>query len=199
MITLQSIDNFNIIKPLLFFPDKDSFYYIVIVPLYRKHKKYKAIKHYNIFSVEEFDACKEEITNICDSCNAKAYFYVNPRSYRTTALTYTKLLIDSINENHPLDFNEGYIGTTIYSFNDQRNRYILHITNSELLDTYIQIMNKVAKEEVSYTPIFNNGGVDLIIPKIAIGYFHQMCRINQIELPKYISDSRVLLYMKNVN
>ena len=199
MTLSQNINNFDTIKPLLFFPDKDSFYYIVIVPLHKKHKNHKVIKHYNIFSAEEFDACKEEIINICNSCNAKAYFFVNPRSYKHIALMYIKLLTDSINENHPLDFNEGYIGTTKYSFNDQRNRYILHITNSELLDTYVQIMNKVAKEEVSYIPIFNNTEVDLIIPKIPIGYFHQICRINQIELPKYLSDSKVLLYMKNDN
>ena len=53
MISLQSINNFDVIESLLHFPDNDSFYSILIFrTISDGNLNHSVLKHYDIFSIE---------------------------------------------------------------------------------------------------------------------------------------------------
>lgn len=200
MTTLQNINNFDIIQKLLDFPDKDSFYYITVFrTIADGNPSHRIINTYKIFNVEDFLSYKDEIINICNSCNARAYFFVNVKSYKETILKRIKLLIDLISNNSKNFSDYDYITVNKFNHDNSKIRYVLCIKNSELLETYIQILNEVCKKTISYIPIAKGTGIDIIIPEIPITYFYQMCKIREVEWPIILQDFRVLLYMKNVN
>ena len=197
MTTLQNINNFDIIQSLLDFPDNDSFYYITIFrTIADGNTSHKILKTYEIFNVEHFLSYKDEIINICNSCNARAYFFVNPKSYKETILKRIKSLIDLISNNSLHFDNYNYITVNKYDLDNPKIRYVLCTKCPELLESYIQTANEVSKRNISYTSVVKNEGVDLIIPKIPITYFYQMCKIKGLEVPIILQDFRVLLYMK---
>ena len=92
--------------------------------------------------------------------------------------------------------NYNYITVNKYDLDDPKIRYVLCTKYPELLESYIQTANEVSKRNISYTSVVKNEGVDLIIPKIPITYFYQMCKIKGLEVPIILQDFRVLLYMK---
>lgn len=199
MTSLQNINNFDTIQQLLDFPDSDSFYYIMIFrTIADGNPSHRVINTYKIFSIEDFLSYKDEIINICNSCNARAYFFVNVKSYKETILKRIKSLVDLISNNSGyLSNSYDYITVNKFNYDSSKIRYVLCIKNPELLDTYIQILNEVCKKTISYIPIAKGTGIDIIIPEIPITYFYQMCRIREVEWPIILQDYRVLLYMKN--
>lgn len=86
----KEINNFDIIREMLTFPDEDSYYFVQILrrkkdPGNSKYKKDSNIKSYYINSLEYFDRKKEEIINLCNFFNARATIRLNRRSYKKTA------------------------------------------------------------------------------------------------------------------
>jgi len=84
------MDNRENILPLLNFSDPDKFYFIQIYKRRKDNpgmdKDMKVLGNYAIFSRDQFDKTFEEIKNICDSNNARAYIRLNRRSQKKCAL-----------------------------------------------------------------------------------------------------------------
>lgn len=102
----MTIDNFDIIKKLLKFEDKDDFYFLQIIQRKKDgndvpsaNNGYRTIKTYYIRSLEDFDRRKPAIIQLCEQNNARAYFNLNVRNAREVALTAAKAYIDLVRED----------------------------------------------------------------------------------------------------
>lgn len=95
----MSVDNFELIKNFLDY-ENDFFYHIQVIKRRKENpdmKKSTSIKGtYRISSKEDFDKLKENIVNQCKFYNARAYIYLNKRSYKKVALQMLKILAEKI-------------------------------------------------------------------------------------------------------
>lgn len=96
------INNYEFIKTFLDFSDPDTFYFLQIFKRRKDNpdmeKDMKVIRNYHIDSFEKFDKLLPTIIKECDDHNARAYFRLNPRSYKQTALLTLKLIAGYVAE-----------------------------------------------------------------------------------------------------
>lgn len=102
----MNVNNFDLIRTLLKFDDKDDFYFLQIIQRKKDgnivpsaNNGYRTIKTYYIRSVEDFDRRKEAIIQLCEQNHARAYINLNVRSAREVALTAAKAYIDLVRED----------------------------------------------------------------------------------------------------
>ena len=90
------IDNFEIIKPLLEFPNDDIYYHLQILRRGKDHPDMPAanrvIKSYFICSLESLDYIEEEIKKLCEFFGARAYINLAPKSIKKTTMLQLKYL-----------------------------------------------------------------------------------------------------------
>lgn len=102
----MNVNNFDLIKTLLKFEDKDDFYFLQIIQRKKDgnivpaaNNGYRTIKTYYIRSIEDFDRRKEAIIQLCEQNNARAYINLNVRSAKEVALEAAKAYIDLVRED----------------------------------------------------------------------------------------------------
>lgn len=100
------INNFNLIKSLLKFEDKDDFYFLQIIQRKKdgnivpaSNNGYRTIKTFYIRSIEDFERRKESIIQLCEQNNARSYINLNVRSAKEVALEAAKAYIDLVRED----------------------------------------------------------------------------------------------------
>ena len=92
------IDNFEIIKPLLIFPNDDIYYHLQIIRRGKDHPELPAanrmIKAYFICSLESLDYVEQEIKDLCKFFGARAYINLAPKSIKKTTMLQLKYLAE---------------------------------------------------------------------------------------------------------
>ena len=90
------IDNFELIKSLLEFPNDDIYYHLQILRRGKDHPELPAanrvIKPYFICSLESLDYVKDEIKKLCEFFGARAYINLAPKSIKKTTMLQLKYL-----------------------------------------------------------------------------------------------------------
>jgi len=90
------IDNFELIKPLLTFPNDDIYYHLQILRRGKDHPELAAanrvIKSYFICSLESLDYVEQEIKDLCKFFGARAYINLAPKSIKKTTMLQIKYL-----------------------------------------------------------------------------------------------------------
>ena len=90
------IDNFELIKPLLKFPNDDIYYHLQILRRGKDHPELPAanrvIKSYFICSLESLDYVEQEIKDLCKFFGARAYINLAPKSIKKTTMLQLKYL-----------------------------------------------------------------------------------------------------------
>lgn len=109
------IDNWEIIKPLLKFDNKDEFYFLQIIQRKKDFKESqerlgrnnnnRLIKAYYIYNLQQMDDYKEEIIKLCNLFNARAGINLNRRNQRDVSLKCLEILAISLRK-------EEYIGNS---------------------------------------------------------------------------------------
>jgi hypothetical protein len=99
------MENFDLIRKMLSFPDENSFYFLQILKRRKDNpdlgKDMIHIADYYIYSLEQFDSIKQRIIDQCDSENARAYFRLNRRDAKKVAMQVLKVTVDHImSENY---------------------------------------------------------------------------------------------------
>ena len=102
----MNVNNFDLIKTLLRFEDKDDFYFLQIIQRKKDgnivpaaNNGYRTIKTFYIRSIEDFECRKESIIQLCEQNNARAYINLNVRSAKEVALEAAKAYIDLVRED----------------------------------------------------------------------------------------------------
>lgn len=97
------VDNFDQIESLMNFSNQNEFYFVQIIQRRKdgnvaqmSSNGYRTIKTYYIYSIEQLEAKKEKIKELCVHNNARAYIHVNKRNATEVALhcirEYAKLV-----------------------------------------------------------------------------------------------------------
>ena len=84
------IDNFNLIKSPLTFPNDDIYYHLQILRRGKDHPELPAanrcIKSYFICSLESLDYVEDEVKKLCEFFGARAYINLAPKSIKKTTM-----------------------------------------------------------------------------------------------------------------
>ena len=92
------VDNFELIKPFLEFPNNDIYYHLQILRRGKDHPELPAanrmIKSYFICSLEGLDYVEQEIKRLCDFFGARAYINLAPKSIKKTTMLQLKYLAE---------------------------------------------------------------------------------------------------------
>ena len=90
------IDNFELIKSLLKFPNDDIYYHLQIIRRGKDHPELPAanrvIKSYFIIDINDLDFYEQEIKDLCKLFGARAYINLAPKSIRKTTMLQIKYL-----------------------------------------------------------------------------------------------------------
>ena len=90
------IDNFELIKSLLEFPNDDIYYHLQILRRGKDHPELpsanRVIKSYFICSLESLDYVEDEIKKLCEFFEARAYINLAPKSIKKTTMLQLKYL-----------------------------------------------------------------------------------------------------------
>lgn len=90
------IDNFELIKPLLTFPNDDTYYHLQILRRGKDHPDLPAanrvIKSYFIIDINDLDFYEQEIKSLCKLFGARAYINLAPKSIKKTTMLQLKYL-----------------------------------------------------------------------------------------------------------
>ena len=94
------IDNFELIKSLLEFPNDDIYYHLQIIRRGKDHPelpaKNRMIKSYFINDINDLDFYGQEIKKLCEIFGARAYINLAPKSIERTTLLQLKYLSQRI-------------------------------------------------------------------------------------------------------
>ena len=92
------VDNFELIKPLLHFPNHGDFYFLQL--LLRKKdgldvpngsdNQRRLVRDYHVTDVKQLDEWRDEIIRLCNETGARAYIRLNRRNYKTIAMAYAQ-------------------------------------------------------------------------------------------------------------
>jgi hypothetical protein len=90
------VDNFELIKSLLKFPNDDIYYHLQILRRGKDHPELPAanrmIKAYFIIDINDLDFYEQEIKNLCKLFGARAYINLAPKSIKKTTMLQLKYL-----------------------------------------------------------------------------------------------------------
>lgn len=91
------INNFELIKASLVFAD-DLFYWVQIIKRRKENPGMETgqqiVDSFYIDSIDKFERYKQKIMDVCQARNARAYIYLNRRSYTRVAFRTAKIIAD---------------------------------------------------------------------------------------------------------
>lgn len=142
------IDNFELIKPLLEFPNDDIYYHLQILRRGKDHPELpaanRAIKSYFICSLESLDYVEDEVKKLCEFFGARAYINLAPKSIKKTTMLQLKYLTERI---YIGDFKKIWKSwnTCAEKIKGEEPRWIVDIDN-----TTNSVFDKKTKEVMNY-------------------------------------------------
>jgi len=199
------VNNFDRIRDLLKFPDKNSFYFLQILKRRKDNpdlgKDMVHIADYYIYSLEQFDAMEKDIIELCNSKNARAYFRLNLRDASKVAMQTLKRVVDHISSGNYKAVKSAYASCTGEYASDPDKKWIVDVDWKDIpgdidRDEYInRIITKVQKL------VYETGRDDTIYVLPTKNGIHLVCRPFNLQKFKneYIStdvhkDNMVILY-----
>jgi len=182
------VDNFELIKTLLKFEDKDDFYFCQIIQRKKDgndvpsaNNGYRTIKTYYIRSFEDYDRRVPAIIQLCEQNNARAYINLNVRNAKEVALQCSKAYIDLVLEDR---CNQGH---RIYDHccgitpkKGEKKRWVVDVDTKDatVIATIIGIVNKCRSANRVTDEYYNNAIASIPTANgyhlITIGFDKQM-------------------------
>jgi len=146
------IDNYREVKNLLTFESGDDFYYLQI--LQRKKENSEAgsnsriIKNYFIGSIEYLDHKYDEIKDLCNLFNARAYIRLNKRSYYNVSFKALVNISNTIMNKDYINTSRAYERAVGQSHNNKKDkRWIVDLDEPYQLETeYLRELQKIINE-----------------------------------------------------
>ena len=191
ILVKMKVNNFEHFKTYFgLLEDRDHFFFVQVL---RRKKddgqapNFHVIRNYYIYSVEQFEKYIPGIIELCESNNARAYFWVNPRDAKQIALETSKALINHVINKTVTDSYKTYdhiCGKT------RCNQYAqLWVVDVDDRDKVLEIVNAIPADKV-FDMIETAKGFHIITYKFNTQEFH-----NRLQIPIDIhKDNPTLLY-----
>lgn len=112
---IDNIDNFDLIKPLLEFPDEDSFYFVQIIQRKKDgnnitgtNNTNRTIRTYRITSQEKLMKLKDEMIGLANYFNARVGINLNKRSFEKTAFNTLRKMAEQMHNKDYRNVRSAY-------------------------------------------------------------------------------------------
>ena len=151
------VDNFELIKSLLKFPNDDIYYHLQILRRGKDHPELPAanrvIKSYFICSLENLDYVEDEIKKLCEFFGARAYINLAPKSIKKTTMLQLKYLAQRVYEG---DFKKIWKSwnTCAGEIKGEESRWVVDLDDENIVENCIPIIHYINNLE----PIYPNVG-----------------------------------------
>ena len=200
----KKMNNFDIIRKMISFPDDNAFYFLQILKRRKDNpdlvKDMIHIEDYYIYSLEQFDGLRQRIIDQCDSENARAYFRLNRRDAKKIAMQVLKRTVDHIMSENYRAVKNAFASCSGEFHSDPDKKWIVDIdsisvesfSHSEKYDDVREMLYDLQKEtgkEPMMTYIPTKSGVHIITRPFNLNKFKS--KYPEIDVHK---DNLVILY-----
>ena len=183
------IDNFELIKSLLTFPNDDIYYHLQIIRRGKDHPDLaaanKSFKSYFICSLESLDYVEQEIKDLCKFFGARAYINLTPKSIKKTTMLQLKYLTQRMYEGDLKKIQRSW-NTCAGEIKGKEPRWVVDIDDTNIDNTNLQKENyeeRLVKYLAYLEPIGNKviakiptkSGFHLITTPFNIQRFKEQC------------------------
>lgn len=194
------IDNFNSIYVWLEHLNEGDFYWIQIYCRKKDGNNISdkiIIKNYTIFNIDELKKYESEIKILCVNNNARAYIWVNPRSYKLFQINVLRQIAESL-ENNNYNIYKLVDKAIVNSRSPKYNRiFILDIDCKDLniVDVYKDVISKCSLiENIEYDLLKTVNGYHLLTYRINQTKFEHLIKLKQLPSIVIHKDNPTLLY-----
>jgi hypothetical protein len=127
------IDNLELIKSLLNFSDKGDFYMLYVFKRKKdqpegekdNHQSVRTIKTYCVDSIEYLEKRYDEIKQLCEMFNARAYIHVQKQNHKDVSLNMLATLAERIRDG--VSNQKGLFDSVVGQIKTQEKRWIVDI------------------------------------------------------------------------
>jgi len=134
------IDNLELIKPLLNFSEEGDFYMLYVFKRKKdqpegekeNHQSVRTIKTYCVDSVEYLEKRYEEIKQLCQYFNARAYIHVQKQNHRDVSLEMMVSLAERIKSG--ATNQKGLFDSVVGQIKTQEKRWIIDVDDKDTKD-----------------------------------------------------------------
>jgi hypothetical protein len=127
------VNNFEQIRAFLDFSNPDTYYFIQILKRRKDNpdmdKDMRVIDDIFIYSIEQFNRMENEIIKKCIDNNARAYFRINKRSLKKSAMMMLKRVTDLIISENYKSVKNAYSSVSGEFHGDDDKKWIVDIDN----------------------------------------------------------------------
>jgi hypothetical protein len=201
------IDNINLIKPILNFEKEGDFYMLYVFKRKKdqpegekdNHQSVRTIKTYIIESIEYLDKRYEEIKQLCEVFNARAYMHIQKQNHFDVSLEMMIELAQRIRNG--VHKQQGLFDSVVGQIKTQEKRWIVDIDTKDetKIENIIKILNRVHPQdggEKIETIIPTKNGYHLITKKFNVMEFQLVVSVLGI-VPDIQKKNPTLLYLPN--
>lgn len=151
----MSVNNKDLIVPLLDFPHKDIFYFIQILQRKKDHKgerlggsnnNSRLIKAYYINSLEKLEVQWEEMVKLADLFEARVSINLNPRNYKKAAFHVLSKISNQMGNGDFHDVHKAYNSVCGEYHAEMDKRWIIDLDKDQL-DLKDNILEYIENEQ----------------------------------------------------
>lgn len=200
----MTIDNFNI--GALWFnnlSDQGDFFFVQVIQRNKEcnvNSKGNTIKDYHFFDKETFLSKKKEIITLCKAFNARAYFWVNPRSCKEIQYGIIKEALEALELGTHKLFKCVSKAIGKKRCNKYKSKWIMDFDTKDwsLINKYLEIVYKCRPDGVKVNTFIKTvNGIHVISDPFDLEQFKQNVAIAKLDNIDIHRDNPTLLYYSN--
>lgn len=200
----MTIDNFNI--GALWFDnlsDQGDFFFVQVIQRNKEcnvNSKGNIIKDYHFFDKETFLSKKKEIITLCKAFNARAYFWINPRSCKEIQYGIIKEALEALELGTHKLFKCVSKAIGKKRCNKYKSKWIMDFDTKDwsLINKYLEIVYKCRPDGVKVNTFIKTvNGIHVISDPFDLEQFKQNVAIAKLDNIDIHRDNPTLLYYSN--
>ena len=183
----MSVDNFELIRPLLKFRSDDDFFFLQIIQRKKDHpggnvngtnNNNRCVKSYYVRSLEYLDFIEPEVKQLAEVFQARVGIDLNRRSYKSLGLKTVKKIISHIENGQENKIYKAYQTVCGKYADEPKRKWILDIDEKGYEDTgelkgVLKKINPVAVENKIVAEIPSLNGVHIITSPFNVKKFNE--------------------------
>lgn len=199
------VDNFNIFAPWFDnLSDQGDFFFVQVMQRNKEKNNVSSsgyvIKDYYFFNKETFLSKKEEITTLCKTFNARAYFWINPRNCKEVQYEIIREALEAIELGTHKLFKCVSRSLGRKRCNKYKSKWILDFDTKDwnLINKYLDLVRKCrpnVNKILYYVPTVN--GIHVITLGFDLEQFKQELAIAKLDIIDIHKDNPTILYYSN--
>lgn len=180
---MNKIDNLDLIKPLLNFSESGDFYMLYVFKRKKdqpegerdNHQSVRTIKTYCVDSILYLEKRYDEIKQLCEIFNARAYIHVQKQNHKDVSLNMLATLAERIRDG--VSNQKGLFDSVVGKLKTKEKRWVVDIDTKEKsfieeVSTFINVKCEPIRDKINGI-IPTKNGYHLITDKFDVMTFKE--------------------------